>query len=78
MFLRSTAMATAVTLGGAAFIAGVAAGAGLGLAAVGTACLARRAMKRRRDWGKETSDEDAEIVASLASDEKPHPGVATP
>ncbi len=76
MFLRSTAMATAVTLGGAAFIAGVATGAGLGLAAVGTACLARRAMKRRRDWGKDDSapDDGAAIVASLAGGEEPQPG----
>jgi TctA family transporter len=73
MFLRTAAMTTAVTLSGAAFVAGAAAGLGLGLASVGAACLARRAMKRRGKWGK---DEHEEIVASLAANDEPHPGSA--
>jgi hypothetical protein len=75
MFLRNAAMATALTLSGAAFAAGAAAGFGLGLTAVGAACLARRAMKRRGKWGKDDQDE---IVASLSGDDEPHPGAANP
>ncbi len=78
MFLRNAAMATAVAFSGAAFAAGAAAGLGLGLAAVGTACVARRAMKRRGNWGKGGKDERDEIVASLSGDDEPHPGVPSP
>lgn len=75
MFMRSAAMATAVTLGGAAFMAGAAAGAGLTLAAVGTACLAQRAMKRRSDWGRHHDEPHAQ---PMAGDDEPHPGVPNP
>ncbi len=54
MFLRSAAMTAALSLGGAAFVAGAAAGAGLAVVAVGGACLARRAVQRRNAWGAET------------------------
>jgi hypothetical protein len=70
MFLRNATMATAVTLSGAAFAAGAAAGLGLGLTAVGAACLARRAMKRRGKWGKDGKDE---IVASQSGHDDPVP-----
>ena len=76
--MRTAAMTTAVALSGAAFAAGAAAGLGLGLASVGAACLARRARKRRGDWGKGGPDHRDEIVASLSGNDEPHPGVANP
>ncbi len=78
MLMRTAAMTTAVALSGAAFAAGVAAGLGLGLASVGAAYLARRAMKRRGDWGKPGKDEHDEIVASLSDGEDLKPGAAGP
>ena len=78
MLMRTAAMTTAVALGGAVFAAGAAAGLGLGLASVGAACMARRAMKRRGDWGKPGKEERDEIVASLSAGDEPHPGVANP
>jgi hypothetical protein len=76
MFLRSAAMTTAVTLGGAVFMAGAAAGAGLTLATLGSACVARRAMKRRSDWGRHRDEplQDHRV----AGDDEPHPGVPNP
>lgn len=69
MFLRSAAMTAAVTLGGAAFLAGAAAGAGLAVVGLGAACMARRAVKRRGEWGKGQDEAAAEPP-------EPHPGVA--
>ncbi len=78
MLMRTAAMTTAMALSGAAFAAGAAAGLGLGLASVGAACMARRAMKRRGDWGKGGQDDRNDIVASLSANDEPHPGVANP
>jgi ABC-type nickel/cobalt efflux system permease component RcnA len=49
MLLRCATMATGVMMTGVAFAAGL----GLGVAAVGGACLARRAMKQRSQWRDE-------------------------
>ena len=49
MLLRCATMATGVMMTGVAFAAGL----GLGAAAVGGACLARRAMKQRSQWRDE-------------------------
>ncbi len=70
MILRGAAMATAASLGGAVFLAGVAAGAGLGVAAVGVACLARRAMKQRGEWNNQ-AESNAALEAELAAPEAP-------
>jgi len=50
--------------GGLAFTAGIAAGFTLGVAAVGAACLARRAMKDRTAW-KDSPD----TLSSAAGDD---------
>ncbi|MBX6741088.1 MAG: hypothetical protein IRY87_03455 [Acetobacteraceae bacterium] len=49
MLLRCTAMATGVMISGLAFATGV----GVGAAAVGGACLAYKAVKRRSRWRDE-------------------------
>ena len=83
MSFQNAAMATAITLGGAAFMAGAAVGMGVGLAAFGTACLARRAMRRRcgtKDHGEDHvgHDDRADIAASLARENDPPSGFANP
>lgn len=70
MFLRSAAMATALTLGGVAFVAGAAAGAGLAMAGMGAACLARRAVKKRDEWGRDES-----AAATPAAEDMPDEGL---
>ena len=68
MFLRTAATTIGMTMAGAVFTAGV----GVGMAAVGAACLARRAMKQRRGWRDEP---DTLSAAEATPDEgQPIPG----
>lgn len=54
--------------GGLAFTAGVTTGLALGVAAVGAACLARRAMKERDSW-KDSPAADGSAEAELVGGE---------
>jgi hypothetical protein len=74
MFLRGTAMTAASTLGGAAFLAGLAAGAGLTAAAIGAACLARRAVKRRTEWQDGQDEPMTPAQAAESNPSVPNPG----
>ncbi len=76
MLMRGAAMALgAPILGlGAAFVAGATAGFGLGVATVGAACLARRAMRHRRDW-HDPIPAEAGPVGPQPGDDEPHPGL---
>jgi hypothetical protein len=76
MFMRGAVMGTTMALGGAVFMAGAAAGAGVTLAAVGAACLARRAMKRRADWSPDHQDPAA--ATAMPDEGEPHPGIPNP
>lgn len=58
MIMRTASMA-GMALCGLGFMAGAAAGFGLGATAVGAACLARQAWKRRNDWPKPDTVADA-------------------
>ena len=62
-------MATGMMMTGLAFMAGV----GLGAAAVGGACLARQAMKRRSEW-QDDSHAMPPAASPMAGDDLAQPG----
>jgi hypothetical protein len=69
-----TMMAGGMMMTSMAFMAGIGLGLGLGAAAVGGACLARQAMKRRNEWRDDHHSTTLATDPPLPGDDLSQPG----